>query len=97
MELKLAPVGTKIEARVRGEHHARIHFHDEALTAAAFDGGGVYRLGDAMRFLDPGDPRRPPIFDGRLAETSSCRAYWVSVGPLRRASWRARPASPRTS
>jgi feruloyl-CoA synthase len=84
MELKLAPVGTKIEARVRGPNITPGYFHDEALTAAAFDEEGFYRLGDAMRFLDPDDPAKGLIFDGRLAEDFKLSSgTWVSVGPLR--------------
>jgi feruloyl-CoA synthase len=84
MELKLAPVGTKIEARVRGPNITPGYFHDEALTVAAFDEEGFYRLGDAMRFLDPGDPAKGLIFDGRLAEDFKLSSgTWVSVGPLR--------------
>ena len=84
MELKLAPVGTKIEARVRGPNITPGYFHDEALTAAAFDEEGFYRLGDAMRFMDPDDPAKGLIFDGRLAEDFKLSSgTWVSVGPLR--------------
>jgi feruloyl-CoA synthase len=84
MELKLAPVGTKIEARVRGPNITPGYFHDESLTAAAFDEEGFYRLGDAMRFLDPDDPAKGLIFDGRLAEDFKLSSgTWVSVGPLR--------------
>jgi hypothetical protein len=40
MELKLAPVGEKIEARARAEHHARL-LRDDELTRAAFDNEGL--------------------------------------------------------
>src|SRR6185503_3000504 len=50
MELKLTPVGSKIEARVRGPNITPGYWRDEALTSAAFDEEGFYRLGDAMRF-----------------------------------------------
>ena len=84
MELKLAPVGTKIEARVRGPNITPGYFKDAALTAAAFDEEGFYRLGDAMKFMDPDDPARGLIFDGRLAEDFKLSSgTWVSVGPLR--------------
>ncbi len=84
MELKLAPVGEKIEARVRGPNITPGYFKDAALTAAAFDEEGFYRLGDAMKFMDPDDPTRGLIFDGRLAEDFKLSSgTWVSVGPLR--------------
>jgi feruloyl-CoA synthase len=84
MELKLAPVGAKVEARVRGANITPGYFKDEALTAAAFDDEGFYRLGDAMRFMDPADPAKGLVFDGRLAEDFKLSTgTWVSVGPLR--------------
>src|SRR6185503_19641306 len=84
MELKLTPVGSKIEARVRGPNITPGYWRDEALTSAAFDEEGFYRLGDAMRFVDPADPAKGLIFDGRLAEDFKLSSgTWVSVGPLR--------------
>jgi feruloyl-CoA synthase len=84
MELKLAPVGSKIEARVRGPNITPGYWRDDALTSAAFDEEGFYRLGDAMRFMDPGDPAKGLVFDGRLAEDFKLSSgTWVSVGPLR--------------
>jgi feruloyl-CoA synthase len=84
MELKLAPVDDKLEARVRGPNITPGYFGDEALTRAAFDEEGFYRMGDAMRFVDPGDPTKGLMFDGRLAENFKLSSgTWVSVGPLR--------------
>jgi feruloyl-CoA synthase len=84
MELKLAPVESKMEARVRGPNITPGYWRDEALTAAAFDEEGFYRLGDAMAFADPADPRKGLVFDGRLAEDFKLSTgTWVSVGPLR--------------
>jgi feruloyl-CoA synthase len=84
LELKLAPVGDKLEARVRGPNVTPGYWRDEALTAAAFDEEGFYRLGDAMRFADPSDPQKGLVFDGRLAEDFKLSTgTWVSVGPLR--------------
>jgi feruloyl-CoA synthase len=84
MELKLAPVGAKLEARARGPNITPGYFGDDELTRAAFDEEGFYRFGDAMRFVDPADPRQGLIFDGRLAEDFKLSTgTWVSVGPLR--------------
>jgi feruloyl-CoA synthase len=84
MELKLAPVGSKIEARVRGPNITPGYWRDEALTGTAFDEEGFYRLGDAMRFVDANDPAKGLVFDGRLAEDFKLSSgTWVSVGPLR--------------
>jgi len=84
MELKLAPVGAKQEARVRGPNVTPGYWGDAALTAAAFDEEGFYRLGDAMAFVDPDDPSLGLRFEGRLAEDFKLSTgTWVSVGPLR--------------
>jgi feruloyl-CoA synthase len=84
LEVKLAPVGAKLEARVRGPNITPGYWGDEALTAAAFDEEGFYCLGDAMRFVDPSDPSSGLVFDGRLAEDFKLSTgTWVSVGPLR--------------
>jgi feruloyl-CoA synthase len=84
LDLKLSPAGTKMEARVRGPSITPGYWHDEELTRQAFDEEGYYRLGDAMRFVDPQDPARGLVFDGRLAEDFKLSTgTWVSVGPLR--------------
>jgi feruloyl-CoA synthase len=84
LELKLTPVGTKVEARVKGPNVTPGYWGDDALTAAAFDDEGYYKTGDAMVFVDPADPGKGLIFDGRLAEDFKLSTgTWVSVGPLR--------------
>jgi feruloyl-CoA synthase len=84
MELKLVPVGAKKEARVRGPNITPGYWADEAMTRAAFDEEGFYRLGDAMEFVDHSDPNKGLTFDGRLAEDFKLSTgTWVSVGPLR--------------
>lgn len=82
--VKLAPVGAKLEARVKGPNVTPGYWRDDALTRDAFDEEGYYRLGDAMTFVDPTDPGKGLIFDGRLAEDFKLSTgTWVSVGPLR--------------
>jgi len=84
MQVKLAHVGGKIEARVKGPNVTLGYWRDEALTAAAFDDEGFYRMGDAIRFVDAEDPAKGLLFDGRLAEDFKLSTgTWVSVGPLR--------------
>jgi feruloyl-CoA synthase len=84
MELKLVPAGSKIEARVRGPNVTPGYWRDDELTRASFDEEGYWRTGDAMRFVDPSDPRSGLIFDGRLAEDFKLSTgTWLSVGPLR--------------
>jgi feruloyl-CoA synthase len=84
MDLKLVPAGEKLEARVRGPNITPGYFRDDEMTAAAFDEDGFYKLGDAMRFVDPAEPSEGLVFDGRLAEDFKLSTgTWVSVGPLR--------------
>lgn len=82
--VKLAPVGGKLELRCRGPHVMPGYWRAPEQSAAAFDEEGFYRLGDAVRLLDPADPRRGLFFDGRIAEDFKLSSgTWVSVGPLR--------------
>jgi feruloyl-CoA synthase len=84
VELKLVPVGATMEGRVRGPSVTPGFWRDETMTSAAFDEEGFYKLGDAMRFADAGDPRQGLVFDGRLAEDFKLSTgTWVRVGPLR--------------
>ena len=84
VELKLAPVGDKLEARVRGPNVTPGYWRDPAITAAAVDEEGFYRMGDALRPVDPGDVAKGFMFDGRLTEDFKLSSgTWVSVGPLR--------------
>jgi feruloyl-CoA synthase len=84
LELKLVPVGPTFEGRVRGPSVTPGFWCDDARTADAFDEEGFYKLGDAMRFVDAGDPGQGLIFDGRLAEDFKLSTgTWVRVGPLR--------------
>lgn len=84
VDMKLAPVNDKLEARFRGPHVTPGYWRSPALTRAAFDEEGYYRTGDAMRWTDPADPGQGLEFDGRLTEDFKLTTgTWVSVGPLR--------------
>ena len=84
VELKLVPIGAKIEARVKGPSVTPGYWRNPKLTAAAFDEEGYYRFGDAVRFVDPNDINKGLIFDGRFAEDfKMASGTWVNVGPLR--------------
>jgi feruloyl-CoA synthase len=86
LELKLVPSGGKLEARMRGSNITPGYWRAPALTAAAFDDEGFYKIGDALKFADPADPQKGLLFDGRLAEDFKlATGTWVSVGPLRAA------------
>jgi feruloyl-CoA synthase len=82
--LKLVPNGAKYEVRVKGPTVAAGYHKDPEKTAAAFDEEGFYKLGDAARFVDPDDPAKGLVFDGRVTEDFKLDSgTWVSVGVLR--------------
>ncbi len=84
VEVKLAPNGDKLEARLKSPSITPGYWRQPALTAAAFDEEGYYKIGDALRFADENDPERGLVFDGRVAEDFKlATGTWVSVGPLR--------------
>jgi feruloyl-CoA synthase len=83
-ELKLVPNEGKLEARLRGPHITPGYWRQEHLTREAFDEEGFYKIGDALKFVDPDDPLKGLLFDGRIAEDFKLSTgTWVSVGPLR--------------
>jgi feruloyl-CoA synthase len=84
VELKLVPSGDKLEARYKGPNVTPGYWRAAAITAAAFDEEGYYKMGDALKFADPDDFTKGLLFDGRLAEDFKlATGTWVSVGPLR--------------
>jgi feruloyl-CoA synthase len=84
--LKLAPVLGKLEARVKGPSITPGYWRQPELTAAAFDEEGFYKMGDALRYIEEGNPARGFLFDGRVAEDFKLNTgTWVSTGPLRSA------------
>ena len=86
LELKLVPNEGKLEARLKGPNITPGYWRAPAITAAAFDDEGFYKIGDALKFEDPADPVKGLLFDGRIAEDFKlATGTWVSVGPLRMA------------
>jgi feruloyl-CoA synthase len=84
VELKLVPNEGKLEARLRGPHITPGYWRQAHLTREAFDEEGFYKIGDALKFVDPNDPGKGLLFDGRIAEDFKLSSgTWVSVGPLR--------------
>jgi feruloyl-CoA synthase len=84
VELKLAPSGSKLEVRVKGDSVTRGYKGAEDGAQSPFDEEGFYRLGDAARIIDPADINQGLVFDGRVAEDFKLSSgTWVSVGTLR--------------
>jgi feruloyl-CoA synthase len=70
--------------RVKGPNVTPGYYGREDLTKAAFDEEGFYRIGDALKFVDPKRPERGLAFDGRLAEDFKLSTgTWVHVGATR--------------
>lgn len=84
IDVKLVPVGDKLEARLRGPNITPGYWKDPDQTAAAFDDEGYYSLGDALQFIDPENPAKGLRFDGRTAENFKLRTgTWVNVAAVR--------------
>ncbi len=81
---KMVPNGEKMELRVKGVNITPGYYRNPDKTAEAFDEEGYYKLGDAVRFADPGNPERGLAFDGRTAEEFKLsNGTWVSAGTVR--------------
>lgn len=84
LTIKLAPVGSKLEVRVKGPTVMSGYLNLPEKNAEVFDAEGFYCLGDAARFEDPEHPERGLVFDGRITEDFKLDSgTWVSVGTLR--------------
>jgi feruloyl-CoA synthase len=84
VSIKLAPVGDRLEIRVKGPNVTPGYFRAPELTAAAFDEEGYYRSGDAVKLIDENDPNQGLLFDGRIAENFKLfTGTWVAAGALR--------------
>ncbi|MEO6363325.1 MAG: feruloyl-CoA synthase [Caldimonas sp.] len=84
LEMKLVPSGDKMEVRYRGPNVTPGYWRAPQQTAECFDAEGFYCSGDAARPMDPAEPERGFVFDGRIAEDFKlATGTFVSVGPLR--------------
>jgi feruloyl-CoA synthase len=84
IEIKLVPDRRQAGGALpRPERHARLLARARA-DAECFDAEGFYCSGDAAKPMDPADPGRGFMFDGRIAEDFKLTTgTFVSVGPLR--------------
>ena len=84
VEARLVPVDGKTEIRFRGPNIAPGYYRDPERSRAAFDDEGYYRIGDAVRWVDPDDPVQGLRFDGRIAENFKLlTGTWVATGVVR--------------
>ncbi len=79
------PAG-RFELRARGPNISPGYLKSAEMTAAARDGEGWFRSGDAVRFVDPTDPNKGLVLDGRLVEQFKLQTgTWVPAGDIRTA------------
>ena len=84
--IKLVPLDedNRYDVRVKGDTITPGYLDDPEKTAEAFDEEGYFITGDAMRFVDPGDPNKGMKFDGRIAEEFKLSTgTWVRAAGLR--------------
>lgn len=81
---KLVSAGDRFELRLAGGNVGARYLGLPAQSQAAVDEEGYYRTGDAVRWIDPSDPRRGLAFAGRISEDFKLSSgTWVNVGALR--------------
>jgi feruloyl-CoA synthase len=74
----------RYEMRIRGPNIFREYLGAPEQTAGAFDEDGYYKLGDAVRFVDPAQPLAGLRFAGRFAEDFKlANGTWVRTAALR--------------
>ena len=84
LQLKLVPVGDKVEVRYKGPNVTPGYWRAPEATGEAFDEEGFLKSGDAVMWRDATNPHDGLRFDGRIAEDFKlATGTFVSVGPLR--------------
>lgn len=86
-EVKLIPIeggDGRYEIRMRGANVFAGYIGHPELTAAAFDEEGFFRIGDAVRLAQSGDPALGMLFAGRIVEDFKLsNGTWVRTGAAR--------------
>ena len=83
MDIKLVPMGDKVEVRYKGPNITPGYWRAEDATAEAFDEEGYFCSGDAVKWIAANDIHKGLAFDGRVAEDFKLSTgTFVSVGPL---------------
>jgi feruloyl-CoA synthase len=85
VELKLVPTtGTRHELLLRGPNVTPGYYRRPDLRDTSFDHEGFLRTGDAVSLVDPADPNKGLVFDGRIAENFKLSTgTFVTVGTVR--------------
>ncbi len=86
LELKLVPNIDKMELRLRGPSITPGYWRQPEKTAESFDEEGYYKIGDALKLIDPEDVNKGLVFDGRVSEDFKLSTgTWVDMAGVRRA------------
>ncbi len=84
LQLKLVPMGDKVEVRYKGPNVTPGYWRAPEANADSFDEEGFLKSGDAVVWRDPAQPNLGLRFNGRIAEDFKlATGTFVSVGPLR--------------
>ncbi len=84
LELKLVPNAEKLELRLKGPSITPGYWRQPDKTAECFDEDGFYRIGDALKFVDPDDVDKGFLFDGRVSEDFKLSTgTWVNMAGVR--------------
>ncbi len=84
VELKLVPMGDKVEVRYKGPNITPGYWRNDAAMQDSLDEEGYFCSGDAVKWIDENDIHQGLKFDGRIAEDFKLSTgTFVSVGPLR--------------
>lgn len=82
--IKLVPEGDRFDVRVKGPQVTPGYLGDAVKTAEAFDDEGFFISGDAMSFIDAGDPNKGLRFESRTTEEFKLGSgTWVRAPALR--------------
>jgi feruloyl-CoA synthase len=74
-----------MELRIKGPQIMSGYYKDPALNATAFDEEGYFKTGDAVRWVDAGNPIEGLEFAGRIAEDFKLLSgTWVQASIVRR-------------
>lgn len=86
LELKLVPNIDKMELRLRGPSITPGYWRQPDKTAESFDEEGFYKIGDALKLIDPSDINKGLMFDGRVSEDFKLSTgTWVDMAGVRSA------------
>ena len=84
LEVKLVPNQEKLELRIKGPNVTPGYWKMPDKTAESFDEEGYYRIGDALKFAEPGNIARGFVFDGRVTEDFKlATGTWVNMAGVR--------------